>query len=326
MRAQTSRTDRDLELLRGRLWEAACEGRVDDVSQLSTHFTGDAVLMGVALYGACEYSQLNVVTWLVEHTVLRNDRRRLRDALLSACRRGHWNITKLLVNNTQVDFKRVRNRRHSFMLHEVISFTNEILPICGLIDTTEFCRLVYVCDENVNVRCYSNNDTPLHTACFFNDSDRVGALLLAGADETITNDRRETPVQLAVREGEVDVLPLLDVSNEWKLLVRSHHLRRRTAVRVMMTLVKWKVIQRKKWANLVINSLCILKSILSDITDEMSLKQIWDVTDTSSELWTFECLGEKRNQAEAVRNWLTVMFVKLLYTRCTVMTLVREKN
>jgi hypothetical protein len=128
-----------------------------------------------------------------------------------------------------------------------------------------------------------------------------------------------------VKVASVKVLPLLDVSSKWKLLVRSHRLRRRTAVRVMMTLVKWKVIQRKKWSNLVINSLCNLKSLSTEITDEMSLKQIWDVTDTSSELWTFECLGEKRNQA-AVRNWLTVMFVKLLYSRCTVMTLVREKN
>jgi hypothetical protein len=132
-------------------------------------------------------------------------------------------------------------------------------------------------------------DTHLYTGLVINNSDIVGALLLAGADETITNDDGLTPVQLAVLLNFVKVLPLLDVSSKWKLLVRSHRLRRRTAVRVMMTLVKWKVIQRKKWSNLVINSLCNLKSLSTDITDEMSLKQIWDVTDTSSELWTFEC-------------------------------------
>jgi hypothetical protein len=54
MGAQTSRTDSDIELLRDRLWEAAREGRVDDVSQLSTHFTGDVDTLGVALYRACE--------------------------------------------------------------------------------------------------------------------------------------------------------------------------------------------------------------------------------------------------------------------------------
>jgi hypothetical protein len=72
----TTKTDRWLDrhwLLRDRLWEAAREGRVDDVSQLSTHFTGDVDTLGGALYWACEYGQLNVVTWLVEHTVLRDD-------------------------------------------------------------------------------------------------------------------------------------------------------------------------------------------------------------------------------------------------------------
>jgi hypothetical protein len=38
-------------------------------------------------------------------------------------------------------------------------------------------------------------------------------------------------------KGNVEMLSLLDVSNKWKRLVRSHRLRRRTAVRVMMTLI-----------------------------------------------------------------------------------------
>jgi hypothetical protein len=102
---------------------------------------------------------------------------------------------------------------------------------------TELCRLVYVCGEDVNVQHNYNGNTPLHWACYDDDSDIVGALLLAGADETITNDWGLTPVQWAVEWGRVKVLPLLDVSSKWKLLVRSHRLRRRTAVRVMMTLV-----------------------------------------------------------------------------------------
>jgi hypothetical protein len=92
------------------------------------------------------------------------------------------------------------------------------------------------------------------TLGLFNDhnSDCVGALLLAGADETITNDNGQTPVQWAVKWDSVKVLSLLDVSSKWKLLVRSHRLRRRTAVRVMMTLVKWKVQQtRSMWTRAI---------------------------------------------------------------------------
>jgi hypothetical protein len=65
-------------------------------------------------------------------------------------------------------------------------------------DVTELCRLVYVCGEDVNVQANFDGNTLLHTACDADDSDIVGALLLAGADETITNDDGQTPVQLAV--------------------------------------------------------------------------------------------------------------------------------
>jgi hypothetical protein len=70
----------DIESLSGedirleyRLSKAVEEVRVDNVSQFLTHFTGDVNTLGTALYRACEYGQLNVVTWMVEHTVLRDN-------------------------------------------------------------------------------------------------------------------------------------------------------------------------------------------------------------------------------------------------------------
>ena len=85
-----SPSEEDISLLRDRLCTAAREGRVDDVSQLSTHFTGDVRTLGGALNWACVYGQLNVVTWLVEHTVLRDDREWLGWALVRACTYGQW--------------------------------------------------------------------------------------------------------------------------------------------------------------------------------------------------------------------------------------------
>jgi ankyrin repeat protein len=79
---------------------------------------------------------------------------------------------------------------------------------------TELCRLVYVCGEDVNVQDAITMETPLHTACDDDNGDSVGALLLAGADETITNDSGQTPVQRAVKLGSVEVLSLLDVSSK----------------------------------------------------------------------------------------------------------------
>jgi hypothetical protein len=99
---------------------------------------------------------LNVVTWLVEHTVLRDDGEWLGRALVEACRRGHWNIVKWLVNNTQVDvnYTDIWTDTNNSILHRVISFnpTNPLLQSAVLRDMTELCRLVYVCGEDVNVQ------------------------------------------------------------------------------------------------------------------------------------------------------------------------------
>jgi ankyrin repeat protein len=232
-------------LIKNRLWQAAVESRVDDVSRFSTHFAGDVYTLNVALKTACQYGQLNVVTWLVEHTVLRDDGKRLGEALVEACRSGHWNIVKWLVYNAQVDVNNVSVENNK-ILHHVISFNNNNLMLQSTMSggMTDLCRRVYMCGEDVNMYDNGNRDTLLHWACEYK-SDIVGALLLAGADETIANDNGLTPVQWAAKRGRQNILPLLDVSSEWKLLVRSHRLRRRTAVRVMMTLVKWKVQQTR---------------------------------------------------------------------------------
>ncbi len=71
---------------------------------------------------------------------------------------------------------------------------------------------MFVCGEYINVQdCYDG--TLLHEACRNNDSDIVGALLLAGADQTIPNDDYNTPEQVAKYYKYERVLSLLDVSS-----------------------------------------------------------------------------------------------------------------
>lgn len=213
----------DIELLRRRLWQAAREGHVDDVSLLSIHFTGDVDTLSKALDWASGYGQLNVVTWLAEHHILRDDGECMGQALMRACMYSHWNIVRWLVNKTRVDVNHASFSDNNGILHCVISFstTNPLLKSTRLSNMTELCRLVYVCSEDVNVQ-NKDGDTPLHSACYNDSSDIVGALLLAGADETITNDLGETPVQVAVqvavqwavRVNSVKILPLLNVSSK----------------------------------------------------------------------------------------------------------------
>jgi hypothetical protein len=103
-----------------------------------------------------------------------------------------------------------------------------------------------LCDNDVNLQDNSFiSDTPLHEACRSGYSNIVGALLLVGADDTIANDRKETPAQelSTWKDATVQMLALLDVSNQWKMLVRLYRLRRHIAARVMLTLIKFEVAQ-----------------------------------------------------------------------------------
>ena len=52
--------------------------------------------------------------------------------------------------------------------------------------------------------------TPLHWACYFDHGDIVKTLMIAGADETITDLNWLTPVQLAKTKGHIKLLNMLD--------------------------------------------------------------------------------------------------------------------
>jgi ankyrin repeat protein len=277
----------NVELLGYRLRQSARKGYVKDVSQLSIHFTNNVDALVGTLREACNYDQLDVVMWLIKHTALVDDMEACGSALTLACIKNQltemtwlventalqysgaelgrallaaasnhrlWNVAKWLlktIQNIDVNINGLDNRNDT-ALHHVIwnrmksSNTSKYTTLrydCQYYMTeTEMCKLVYVYGEDVNAQD-DYGDTFLHIVCSSSpgNSDIVGVLLLAGADETITNDDELTSVQLASRWRSDKVLELLDVSSKWKLLVRLHRLRRRTAVRVMMTLVNWKV-------------------------------------------------------------------------------------
>ena len=58
--------------------------------------------------------------------------------------------------------------------------------------------------------------TPLHWACRLSHSDIMKTLMLAGADEAITNDYWLTPTQVAENRGHPELLKLLDRQTLWK--------------------------------------------------------------------------------------------------------------
>ena len=85
-------------------------------------------------------------------------------------------------------------------------------------DVSEVLRLVNEKGHKINVQD-NNGNTPLHNACYNGHSDVVETLMLAGADETITNDLQITPAQVAWGRGHNKLLKLLDRDSLWQVLL-----------------------------------------------------------------------------------------------------------
>ena len=85
---------------------------------------------------------------------------------------------------------------------------------CDKGDVTEVMRLVNVDDHMINAQNNGGN-TPLHLACQFGHSDIVKTLMLAGADETITENFLWTPARVAEAYGHPELLKLLDRQTLW---------------------------------------------------------------------------------------------------------------
>ena len=117
----------------------------------------------------------------------------------------------LLCEFSDLDVNRA-DRRDITVLHEVVWCSKDdetqLHKACRRGDVIiKVLRLMYVSGHKINVQ---NNyaDTPLHIACFNCHSDIVETLMLAEADETITNDKEMTPAQEVKDLGHSEQLKL----------------------------------------------------------------------------------------------------------------------
>lgn len=205
------------------------QGRDDDRGQRiwqcsrwlieNTDLRNDSRKLSPALYMAGAKNRFDQVRWLVEHTSLRDDVRVLSNAIETACYNGHWRVVNWLLNNTQVDVNCIDNRGNS-ALHAVIWFgrnrgQTELHKACRTmkpdVDLAILRRQLYVIGENIDEQDNDGN-TPLHVACEYGHHTVVEFLMLASADETITNDRGQTPAEVAFRRGRIRLLLLLNRS------------------------------------------------------------------------------------------------------------------
>ena len=243
---------------RKRFINAAHYGRLKDVMKLSNKFVGNVEALGEALIRSCWKGHLDVVKWLtMEHTAADvNYRSVIYTPLTAACDSGHLEIVKYLLNACRADVN-LPDRygyppliRACYSVHMTLSiyFLAEVIDLdvnikdkegntalhyavwcikehyiklhraCNMGgDVTEVLRLLYACGHNINAQD-NDGDTALHLACDNGLYNIVETLILAGADETITNNDGETPAQLAEKRGHSELLKLLDRNMLWDVL------------------------------------------------------------------------------------------------------------
>ena len=125
------------------------------------------------------------------------------------------------VSDLDVNFA---DRYGNTALHYVVWYSKDDNALlhwaCIRGDVTEVLILVFVGGHKINAQDPTGN-TPLHLACYNGHSDIVEILMLAGADETITNDLGETPARMAESGWHSELLKLLDIDSLWQLMLRQ---------------------------------------------------------------------------------------------------------
>ena len=228
---------------------AALNGQLEEVIELSSKFN-DVKVLSQALIESCYWGRLDVVKWLERYTAadVNYNKELLWTPLTAACVNDHLDIVKYLVETCHADVNlpdsfgnisltcacryvsvslsmyllceasdldvNIADRYGNTALHLAVWRSKDegytqLHKACFPGDVTKVRRLVHVRDHKINVQDDRGN-TSLHLACSFGLSDIVETLMLAAADETITNDEGKTPAQVADRRGHNELLKLLD--------------------------------------------------------------------------------------------------------------------
>ena len=198
---------------------------------------------GTPLTLACVNDHLDIVKYLVEtcHADVNLPTTEGYTSLTKACHYVCMSMSMyLLCEVSDLDVNIANKRNGNTALHLAVWRSKgygdtQLHKACNIGDVTEVLSLVYVRGHKINVQANTGN-TPLHFACFNNHSDIVETLMLAGADETITNDRGKTPAQVAVSAGHSKLLELLDRDSLWQgILWRRYKLKLSVVVLMMLT-------------------------------------------------------------------------------------------
>ena len=174
------------------------------------------------LTAACRCKHLDVLKYLVETSrvdVNLTDSKWGHTPLTTACIYYSMSLSMYLLSEVSDLNVNIADNRGNTALHFAVSSSKDsgctqLHLACVKGDVTEVMRLVNVDDHMINAQDNAGN-TPLHWACRLGHSDIVKTLMLAGADETITDVVWQTPAQVAEVYKHPELLKLLDRQTLW---------------------------------------------------------------------------------------------------------------
>ena len=229
----------DVKLLSETLIRSCVRGHLDVVKWMVEHTAADvnytAVIRVTLTWGeevdryftpltaACKYKHLDILKYLVKTSRvdvnLPENSKLGFTPLIAACVNCSMSLSMYLLSEVSDLDVNIAGYRGFTALHFAVSCSKDIGDThlhlaCIKGDVTEVMRLVNVDDHMINAQ---NNGgyTPLHLACRLGHSDIVKTLMLAGADETITDIYWRTPAQVAVKYRHPELLKLLDRQTLW---------------------------------------------------------------------------------------------------------------
>jgi hypothetical protein len=192
-------------------WSLLCEGAAFghvSVLELLARAVGvkNVNKMSLALWIACRYGHLNLVRWLIEHTqcVVAACPRNL---LLTSVENGHFDIAKYLLENELFADVDVQNDDQDSLLNIVIARQvqdgRSPLHEAAELNDVEAARMLL---SSSGGECYvdvkdNNGLTPLHVACQMGHTQVAEILVYHLADASICNNFGQNCVEVAMAAG-----------------------------------------------------------------------------------------------------------------------------
>ena len=222
--ALSAKFSTDVNELSGALIGSCVKGHLDVIKWLTKNTAADVnykVELWTPLTTSSDHNHLDVVKYLVKECKadVNLPDGKGETSLVRACRYVRKPIVMYFlceVDNLDVN---IAGKYGNTALHYAVwcskDYNTQLHKACGGNygldgdDENEVIRLITNNDYSINV-LNNGGDTPLHIACSNGYFSIVKSLMLLGADETIINDRGETPAQVADRKGFDELLVLLD--------------------------------------------------------------------------------------------------------------------